>query len=71
MSEKIKLQSMAFGALRILWKLVLVFLELIISVACDSSSKPFYTATQAQELYDEGLISIAEHNKSLHPKNSG
>lgn len=67
MSEKIKLQSMAFGALRILWKLVLV----IISVACDSSSKPRYTATQAQELYDEGLISIAEHNKSLHPKNSG
>lgn len=69
MVEKIKLQqSMAFRALRILGKFVLVFIEIIASIASDSSSKPRYTASQAQELYDEGLISIAELNKSIHPK---
>jgi hypothetical protein len=59
-------KSMAFSALRILWKLSLVFLQLIAAVASDDRSKPRYSALKAQALFDEGLISIDEYNQCVH-----
>ncbi|KTD04430.1 hypothetical protein Lgee_0183 [Legionella geestiana] len=59
-------KSMAFSALRILWKLALVFLQLIATIASDDRSKPCHSALKAQALFDEGLISIDEYNKCVH-----
>ena len=59
-------KSMAFMALRVLWKMLLVLLKIVAILATGERSKPPYSTYKAQELFDDGLISIAEYNKSIH-----
>jgi hypothetical protein len=64
-------KSIALMALRVIWKFALLFLQVVASFASDEKSKPRYTALKAQELYDDGLISMVELNKSIHPNDAG
>ncbi|PJE14662.1 hypothetical protein [Legionella sp.] len=67
MIENIKSRkSMAFMALRILWKLVILSLQVIASFASDGQSKPRYTAGKAQQLYEEDAITGSEYAKCIH-----
>lgn len=67
MSGNIKSRkSMAFMALRILWKLVILSLQVIASFASDGRSKPRYTAGKAQQLYEEDAITGSEYAKCIH-----
>lgn len=62
-------KSMAFMALRILWKFGLFTLQFIIAFASDKPSRKRYSALTAQHFHDEGLISDKEYAKSVFPRN--
>ncbi|MDI1351861.1 MAG: hypothetical protein PSV35_03685 [bacterium] len=59
-------KSMAFMALRILWKFALLSLQVFAALASDDRSKPRYTAGKAQQLYEEDAISGTEYAKNIH-----
>ncbi|WP_133137185.1 hypothetical protein [Legionella rowbothamii] len=59
-------KSMAFMALKILWKFAFLTLQAIASFASDDRSKTRYIAGKAQQLYEEDAISGSEYAKSIH-----
>lgn len=59
-------KSMAFMALRILWKFALLSLRVFVALASDDRSKPRYTAGKAQQLYEEDAISGIQYAKNIH-----
>ncbi len=56
---------LARKSLRLLWRLTIIVLQVAAAFASEKPSKSRYTPNQAQELFDEGLISIAEYNESI------
>ncbi|MGQ3887854.1 hypothetical protein ACQUW5_02335 [Legionella sp. CNM-1927-20] len=58
-------KSMAFTALRVLWKIAFLTLQVIAMFASDRRSNSRYLPYQAQDLYKKGLISAAEYNKAI------
>lgn len=58
-------KSMAFMALRVLGKVVVIALQVIASFASDERTKPRYPAAKAQQLYDDGLISGEEYARHI------
>lgn len=56
---------MAITALKILWKGILIALQVMLMFASDRRSNSRYLPYQAQDLYKKGLISAAEYNKAI------
>lgn len=63
--ERKKRVVVAKTGLRLLWRLFVILLQSAAAFASEKPSKARYTPSQAQELTDEGLISMSEYSKSI------
>ncbi|WP_131783796.1 hypothetical protein [Legionella gresilensis] len=58
-------QSMASTAFKILWKMLVLLLQVVCLFASDRRSNSRYLPYQAQDLYKKGLINAAEYNRAI------
>ncbi|MBA3537878.1 MAG: hypothetical protein H0T84_14935 [Tatlockia sp.] len=52
--------------LRLLWRLIVIVLQVAAEFASDKPTNPRHSAMKAKMLYDEGRIGYEEYSKSIY-----
>ena len=59
------MRGLMVKAFKLVWKMVFLAMDIVLTAALDKRRTPRYSALKAQILHEDGLISDAEYRRSL------